>query len=81
MKMTTSIRQVDGIAVVDIAGRLELGKESAALRDLIFDLLKKGHKQILLNLGYLLFCIHRSASLFGLIGFVEIGMIERGCFN
>jgi len=51
MKMTTSIRQLDGIAIVDISGRLELGKESAALRDLIFDLLKKGHKQILLNLG------------------------------
>ncbi|MGB2633548.1 MAG: STAS domain-containing protein [Candidatus Acidiferrum sp.] len=51
MKMTMSIRQVDGVKVVDISGRLELGKESAALRDLICDLLKNGHKQILLNLG------------------------------
>ncbi|MGB2664234.1 MAG: STAS domain-containing protein [Candidatus Acidiferrum sp.] len=55
MKMTTSIRQVDGVTVVDISGRIELGKESAALRDLILDLLKKGHKQILLNLGDLLY--------------------------
>jgi hypothetical protein len=46
--------------------------------DAIFD---SAIAQILLNLGYLLFCLHRSASLFGLIGFVEIGMIERGCFN
>ncbi len=51
MKMTTSIRQVEGVAVVDISGRIEFGKESAALRDLILDLLKNGHKQILLNLG------------------------------
>jgi anti-sigma B factor antagonist len=51
MKMTTNIRQVDGVAIVDISGRLELGQESAALRDLIFDLLKNGHKQILLDLG------------------------------
>jgi anti-sigma B factor antagonist len=51
MKMTTSTRQVDGVAVVDISGRIELGQESAALRDLVCDLLKKGHKQILLNLG------------------------------
>jgi anti-sigma B factor antagonist len=51
MKMTTSIRQVDGVTVVDMSGRLELGQESAALRDLIFGLLKNGHKQILLNLG------------------------------
>jgi len=51
MKMTTSIRQVGGVTVVDVSGRIELGEESAALRDLIGDLLGKGHKQILLNLG------------------------------
>ncbi len=36
---------------MDVSGRIELGEESAALRDLIGDLLSKGHKQILLNLG------------------------------
>ena len=51
MKMTTSTRQVGGVTVVDVSGRIELGEESAALRDLIGDLLSKGHKQILLNLG------------------------------
>ena len=51
MKMTTSIRQVGGVTVVDVSGRIELGEESAALRDLIGDLLGKGNKQILLNLG------------------------------
>ena len=36
---------------MDISGRIELGDESAALRDMVCDLLSKGQKQILLNLG------------------------------
>jgi anti-sigma B factor antagonist len=51
MNMTTSSRQVSGVTVVDISGRIVLGEESAALRDEIQDLLSKGYKQILLNLG------------------------------
>jgi anti-sigma B factor antagonist len=51
MDMTTSTRQVGGITIVDISGRIVLGEESAALRDLVCDLLSKGHKQILFNLG------------------------------
>jgi anti-sigma B factor antagonist len=51
MKMTTNIRQTGAVTVVDISGRIELGGESAALRDIVSDLLSKGHKQILLNLG------------------------------
>jgi anti-sigma B factor antagonist len=51
MKMTTSTRQVGGVTVVDISGRIELGEESAALRDLVSELLNSGHKQILLNLA------------------------------
>jgi anti-sigma B factor antagonist len=51
MRMTTSNRQIGLVTVVDISGRIELGEESAALRDLIRDLLKEGHKWILLNLG------------------------------
>jgi anti-sigma B factor antagonist len=51
MKMTASARRAGAVTVVDISGRIELGGESAALRDLVCDLLRKGHKQILLNLG------------------------------
>jgi anti-sigma B factor antagonist len=51
MNMTTSTRQVGGVTVVDINGRIVLGEESAALRDLVCDLLSKGQKQILFNLG------------------------------
>jgi anti-sigma B factor antagonist len=51
MKMTTSIRQVGSVTIVDISGRIELGQESAAVRDMVADLLSQGHKHILLNLG------------------------------
>jgi len=51
MDLTTSTRQVGDIAIVDISGRIVLGEESAALRNLIGDLLKNGQKKILLNLG------------------------------
>jgi anti-sigma B factor antagonist len=51
MKMTISTRQVGGITILDIGGRIVLGEESASLRDVIRDLLKNGHKQMLFNLG------------------------------
>ena len=51
MHMTTSTRQVGGVTIVDISGRIVLGEESAALRELVCALLSKGHKKILFNLG------------------------------
>src|SRR6266480_3649948 len=51
MHMTTSTRQVGGVTIVDISGRVVLGEESAALRNLVCDLLNKGHRKILFNLG------------------------------
>jgi anti-sigma B factor antagonist len=51
MTMTTSIRQASSVTIVDISGRIVIGEESAALRDLVRDLLTKGHKKILFNLG------------------------------
>jgi anti-sigma B factor antagonist len=50
MDMMTSTRQVGGVTIVDISGRIVLGEESGALRDMVLDLLSKGYKQILLNL-------------------------------
>ena len=49
--MTTSTRQVGGVTIVDISGQIVLGDESAAVRNLVCDLLSKGHKKILFNLG------------------------------
>ncbi len=51
MSMKASTRQVDGVTVVDFSGRITLGEGSVVLRDTIRDLLSKGDKKILLNLG------------------------------
>jgi anti-sigma B factor antagonist len=49
MKATT--RQVDSVTVVDLSGRITLGEGCSQLRDLIRDLLAKGHSKLLLNLA------------------------------
>ena len=49
MKMTT--RQIDGITILDLSGRIVLGEGSVELRDAVKELLAKGQKNILLNLG------------------------------
>ena len=51
MNLKTSNRQVDGITIVDCSGRITLGEGSVVLRDSVKDLLSKGQKKILLNLG------------------------------
>jgi len=51
MNMTTITRQTGDVTIVDIRGRIVLGEESAALRNLVCDLISKGHKKILFNLG------------------------------
>ena len=49
--MKASNRQVDGVTVVDMSGRITLGEGSVILRDTIRDLVGRGQKKILLNLG------------------------------
>jgi anti-sigma B factor antagonist len=49
--MKSSTRQVDGVTVVDLSGRITLGEGSVILRDTVRDLIGKGDKKILLNLG------------------------------
>ena len=51
MSMKASQREVDGVTVVDLSGRITLGEGSVLLRDSIRDLIAKGSKRILLNLG------------------------------
>lgn len=51
MTMKASNRQINGVTVVDMSGRITLGEGSVILRDTIKDLLGKGQKKILLNLG------------------------------
>ena len=51
MNLKINTRQVDGVNIVDCSGRITLGEGSVVLRDQIKDLLGKGQKKILLNLG------------------------------
>ena len=51
MTMKSSSRQIDGITVLDLSGRITLGEGSVILRDTIRELIGRGQKKILLNLG------------------------------
>ena len=51
MSMKISVRQVDGVTIVDCSGRITLGEGSVLMRDTVRDLLAKGNKKIVLNLG------------------------------
>jgi anti-sigma B factor antagonist len=51
MSVKVSTRHVDGVTILDLSGRITLGEGSVVLRDAIRDLLAKGDKNILLNLG------------------------------
>jgi len=44
-------RETSGVTVVDLSGRITLGEGSAMLREMVRDLLNKGQKRIILNLG------------------------------
>ena len=57
MGMTYSVRQARGVTVIDLSGKLRLGEaitsgggRDLTLHELIRDLLKEGHKNLLLNL-------------------------------
>src|SRR5437660_8303293 len=49
--MKASTRQVDGVTIVDLSGRITLGEGSVILRDTVRELIGKSEKKILLNLG------------------------------
>lgn len=51
MSVKLSTRQVGDVAVIDVSGRITLGEGSSSLRENIRELLAKGHRKILLNLG------------------------------
>ena len=49
MKIVT--RLIDGVEVVKVSGRIELGEGSAAIREVVRDLLARGRKKIVLDLA------------------------------
>jgi anti-sigma B factor antagonist len=52
MNITSQVRQVGDVTILDIQGRIVSGEESTSLRDLILGLLSNGQKYILLNLAH-----------------------------
>ena len=50
MALTIASREVDGVTVLDLSGRITLGEGSVQLRDAVRDLIGKGQKNILVNL-------------------------------
>ena len=53
LKMTN--REVDGVAVVALDGRIVLGEESNALREKVKSLISEGKKKIVLNMDNVTF--------------------------
>lgn len=51
MALRMSERDVDGVAVLDIDGRIVLGEESNSFREKVKSLLAAGKKKIVLNLA------------------------------
>ena len=51
MALTIASREVDGVTVLDLNGRITLGEGSVQLREAIRDLISKGARTILLNMG------------------------------
>ena len=51
MDLATTTRQAGDVTVVTLKGRIVLGEESAAVRELISNLLSEGHTKILLNMA------------------------------
>ena len=51
MTFRATPRETAGATVVDISGHITLGEGSAGLREMVRDLLTKGQKKIVLNLG------------------------------
>jgi anti-sigma B factor antagonist len=49
MKLVT--RLIDDVEVVEVSGRIELGEGSAAIREVVRDLLARGRKKIVLDLA------------------------------
>ncbi|MGC9224294.1 MAG: STAS domain-containing protein [Terracidiphilus sp.] len=51
MALAIASRELDGVTVLDLSGRITLGEGSVQLRDAIRDLIAKGQRYILLDLG------------------------------
>src|SRR3954469_5502883 len=51
MSLSINIRQVGGVSIVDVVGRITLGDGASTLRDTLRSMPRDGRKKILLNLA------------------------------
>ena len=51
MSMTMSSREVNGVSIIDLSGRLTMGETCAAIREEVHDAVSQGARKILLNLA------------------------------
>ena len=51
MALAIASREVDGVTVLELSGRITLGEGSVQLRDAIRDAIAKGQRNILVDLG------------------------------
>ena len=51
MSVKVNTRQVGDVTVIDVSGRITIGEGSSLIRESMRDLVAKGNKKILLNLG------------------------------
>ena len=51
MSFKATARDINGITVVDMSGRITLGEGSAMLRDMVKDMISKKQTRVVLNLG------------------------------
>jgi anti-sigma B factor antagonist len=51
MSLKATSREIGGVTVIDLDGRITLGDGSALLHDLIREKVNSGHKMLLLNLA------------------------------
>ena len=50
VKMRTTTRQVEDVAIVDVSGRITVGEGNIMLREVVRQLVEAGHKKIAMNL-------------------------------
>jgi anti-sigma B factor antagonist len=55
MALNFTSREIKGVTILDLSGKIVLGRESQSLRERVKQLLEEGKKKILLNLANITF--------------------------
>jgi anti-sigma B factor antagonist len=50
MQLTINARETQGVVILELNGRIQMGEEVDSVRHMVHDLVDQGHKQVSLNL-------------------------------